>query len=155
MKKLTFLLFILFCCKSYKILAQSNAKLLCNAGWKKASFTVYPAMQYWTNGKVESDLFKSERACTKDDYYIYNTNGTYQLLDGEIRCMHEQSDVVSNGKWTFQKDDNTILNIIKKNTQGTLQKKIIMLTENTFSFTYSITKNEVLYTFTETFEAIK
>ena len=155
MKKNTFLLLLFFCCNNYKTIAQSKANLLCNAGWKKTSFTVYPAMQYWTNGKVESDLFKSERACTKDDYYIYNTNGTYQLLDGEIRCMQEQSDLVSSGKWAFQKNDSTILNISKKNAQGLLQKKIITLTANTFSFIYTITKNEVIYTFTETFEAIK
>jgi hypothetical protein len=145
MKKLLFCLIFIVCNNSNKVLAQSN--LLCNAGWKKVVFTVTPAMQYWTNGAVESNLLASERACTKDDYYVFNINGTYQLLNGENKCTEDESDLVSSGKWAFLKNDSTILNISKTKTQGLLQRQIIKLTESTFSFTYKVTKNEVTYTF--------
>jgi hypothetical protein len=153
MKKILFCLIFIVCINNNKVVAQSN--LLCNAGWKKIAFTVTPAMQYWTNGKVESDLLKSERACTKDDYYVFNIDGTCQLLNGKNKCTEEESDLVSNGKWAFLKNDSTVLNISKTKTQGVLQKKIIKLSKQQFSFTYKVTKNEVVYTFIETFEAIE
>jgi hypothetical protein len=155
MKKISFFLIYLACLSSYKVIAQAKANMLCNSGWVKVAFTITPAMQYWTNGGVETDLLKNERACTKDDYYVFNVNGTYQLLNGENKCTENEADLVSSGKWAFLKNDSTILNISKSKTQGILQKNIIKLTENTFSFTYKVTKNEVVYTFTETFEAIK
>jgi hypothetical protein len=151
---LTIVLIIIF---TNFLFAQTNSSetLLCNAGWKKAAWKVVPAMQYRPTGGVESDLLKNERECTKDDYYVFNANGTYQLLNGVNKCSPTEADLVSSGKWAFMKNDNTILNMVKGDKGGILQKKVVELSEYGFSFTTTQIKNDITYTFTETFVPIQ
>ncbi len=155
MKKLfltcCFLMFVLF----VRGQTRTSESLLCNAGWKKAAWTVVPAMQYRPTGGVESDLLKNERECTKDDYYVFNADGTYQLLNGVNKCSPTEADLISNGKWAFMKNDNTILNMVKGDKGGILQKKIVELSEYRFSFTTIQVRSGVTYTFTETFIPIQ
>ena len=132
------------------LLAQSsnNASLICNAGWKRTAWTVMPAMQYNPYWPVASDLFQYEKECKKDDYYVFSSNSTYQLLNGINKCADGESDLISSGKWAFLITDNRILNMVRNG--GSFQKQIELSNEKMVWITYQV-KNGVKYTFRETF----
>jgi hypothetical protein len=149
---LLFLLTILFGNSSFG--QASNPKtLLCNAGWKKTEWTVTPAMQYKPQWPVASNLLQLERECSKDDYYVFATDGTYQLLNGINKCSDAEADLISNGKWAFQIYDNRIFSLVPKGTGGILQKRIELSSDKMVWTTYK-TINGVKYTFREAFSPL-
>ncbi len=129
--------------------------LLCNKQWKMIAWTVTPAMDYRNENDLITDLLKNERTCLKDDYYVFTFNKKYSLLNGEQHCTETENDVVSKGTWEFLKNDSTVLNMRKEGNGGFLQKQIIVLTAEKLSYSTTLTKNKITYTFTETFENIK
>lgn len=132
-----------------------SKSVLCNAGWKKTEWTVTPAMQYRAGGPVESDLLKNEKECKKDDYYVFNSDGSYQLLNGEKKCSNVEADLVSSGKWGLLQTDHSILNIVPGGKGGILQRKIIELSVERFVITSTQIKNGIKYNFTETYVPIQ
>jgi hypothetical protein len=153
MKTKHFLGLILFFMGANQLLfAQTNnpKNFLCNAGWKKTEWTVTPAMQYKPQWPVASNLLQLERECSKDDYYVFATDGTYQLLNGINKCSDAESDLISNGKWAFQIYDNRIFSLVPKGSGGILQKRIELSSDKMVWITYK-TINGVKYTFRETY----
>jgi hypothetical protein len=135
--------------------SSNSETLLCNAGWVKTGWTVNPAKQVYPNWPVASDLFALERPCTKDDFYVFSLDGTYQLLNGKNKCSDGEADLISSGKWAFLKMDRTILNMVKGGKGGMFQKKVTELTAEKFVFTTTQTINGVKYTFTEAYAPIR
>jgi hypothetical protein len=135
--------------------ADNAAYFITSNSWKKAEWRVMPAMQYRAGGPVESDLLKNEKECKKDDYYVFNADGTYQLLNGEKKCSAAEEDLVSSGKWGLLQTDHSILNIVPGGKGGVLQRKIIELSAEKFVITSTQIKNGIKYSFTETFVAIQ
>lgn len=135
--------------------ADNAAYFITSSSWKKAEWRVMPAMQYRAGGPVESDLLKNEKECKKDDYYVFNADGTYQLLNGEKKCGTTESDLVSSGKWGLLQTDHSILNMVPGGKGAVLQRKIIELSAERFVITSTQIKNGIKYNFTETFVAIQ
>jgi hypothetical protein len=145
-------LILFFVGANQQLFAQTNnpKNLLCNAGWKKTEWTVTPAMQYKPQWPVASNLLQLERECSKDDYYVFATDGTYQLLNGINKCSDAETDLISNGKWAFQINDNRIFSLVPKGSGGILQKRIELTEDKMVWITYK-TINGVKYTFRETY----
>jgi hypothetical protein len=157
MKPNPFFVLLLTIIISNSMLAQTTSQqtLLCNAGWIKTEWKVTPAFAYWPNRGAESNLMNGEKECTKDDYYVFNIDGSYQLLNNVKKCVEGEEDLVSSGTWAFMKNDNTILNMVKGGKGGILQKKIVALSQYRFSFTTTQVRNGITYLFTETYTPIQ
>lgn len=150
-----FIILLFVCSKNTQAQINKTTVLLCNKQWQMVAYTVQPAMDYRNENNLINDLFKDEKTCKKDDYYVFKFNNTYTQYNAAEVCTHGETDIISKGTWVFSKTDAAILNTKKNGTGAYLQKRIIALTEKTFSFTTTIIKNKITYTFTETFEAIK
>lgn len=82
-----------------------------SAAWVKQELTTHQ----WT--LVEIVQTKNDTAtnltlfmlpCEKDNYLAYETNGTYQIMEGQSKCANSDGNVKGKGTWEYEETDRTL-----------------------------------------------
>jgi hypothetical protein len=84
-------------------------------------------------GGVEEDAFKDLEACTTDDIFAYNSDGTHVHTEGQTKCESTDPDQVDAGTWSISND-----RFLYTNDDGTTTSKILTLTATSFSIQIDI-----------------
>jgi hypothetical protein len=151
MRKINFLLIVslflasLSCKKDDE---PTKKDLLCGKSWILISETVSPAINF--NGTLITDLFSQLEECTKDDIFIFNTNGTYTFEEGPTKCDVNDPQVWDSGTWVFNSDE-TIL-VLSSPTMGTMNSEIIELTSSKLTVSQEMTYDDIKYTIIDTYQ---
>lgn len=48
-------------------------------------------------------------ACEKDNYLVYNQDGTYQVLEGVLKCQNGDGNIKIQGTWQYDDADTTLI----------------------------------------------
>jgi hypothetical protein len=91
--------------------AKTNTELITGKKFFLRAWTIDPPISY--GGNTISNLYANLNACEKDDFRIFNEDGTVILDDGEIKC-EAGTPQTETGNWAFA-DEETILTITYAN----------------------------------------
>jgi hypothetical protein len=72
-------------------------------------------------------------ACTTDDIFAYNSDGTHVHTEGQTKCESTDPDQVDAGTWSISND-----RFLYTNDDGTTTSKILTLTATSFSIQIDI-----------------
>jgi hypothetical protein len=53
----------------------------------------------------EEEMLKGRKSCELDNYVIFHKDGTYEWLEGKIKCDPNAPDIISRGKWKLDGKD--------------------------------------------------
>lgn len=144
-----FLSLILLSSCSKKDDAKNTSKkdLLTAAPWKMVAAVVNPPYNIDGTGEV-SDYFSLNKACEKDDLFLFKANGDLVFDEGATKCdaSDPQSSIV--GKWELRNNDTEIY------AEGINDKNLVQLlelTESSLKVKWSETEDNVNYTYQESF----
>jgi hypothetical protein len=157
MKKTTVIYFLVFIISSIALKAQNGMTrtYLCDKKWQMSSWTVSPAYEYFSGKGKQTDLYKDDRACLKDDYYVFTFKQTFTRYNYKVKCMETEGDVVNEGNWSFVKGNKNLFEVkVTKGSSGSFQKLITELSTDKLVWTYKKVEDGITYTFTETYTAI-
>jgi hypothetical protein len=156
MKKniLTIIVFLLFIISSQ---AQdlNTRKFLCEKKWQMTTWTASPAYEMHRGKGKETDLYKNQQECKKDDYYYFDYVKKFTLFNGEKTCMPSEKTIVYDGTWMFEKGQKNYMTLQSTNSNITFHRTITILEENKLVWTEKKVEDGVTYTFTETFKVIE
>ncbi|HYJ37611.1 MAG TPA: DUF5004 domain-containing protein [Chitinophagaceae bacterium] len=124
MKKITYILtlailvFSLGCKKDNDKQNQTRMELITTGQWKIIALTQVPGYDIDGDGDLDTDIFQDFDICEKDDYYIFKSNGIFDVNEGPSKCDASDPQVVS-GSWSFANQEKEI---ILDGTQGTIEE---------------------------------
>lgn len=81
---------------------QTTESILTGHKW-----TLMEALQTVNDTVTNLQVFKP--ACEKDDYFVYDSRGTYQKMAGENKCDVSDKDLIGEGTWKFSSQDSSIV----------------------------------------------
>ena len=143
-------LFAFAACKKDK--EESREEMLTSGRWQISAVTIVPGILSEGDTTIITDFYNSTflPRCAKDDFTIFNANGTLINDEGPDKCSVSDPQTVS-GTWTFN-SDKTILTvtIAGESTSYT----ILELSKSTMRAKYSDEFDGVQYNFTATFRKI-
>ncbi|MBL0105263.1 MAG: DUF5004 domain-containing protein [Bacteroidetes bacterium] len=113
--------------------------------WERTGFTSSPAIDYYNNGHVVTDVYALMDTCAQDFHYKFNSGGSY--TNGvSINCTFP---IYNSGAWSLD-SVNSKLNLVSSTSVAT-QYSIITLNTNTLKVSSVEIRSGVSYTFTQTF----
>ncbi len=124
MKRITYivsialLLFSLGCKKDNAKQNQSRMDLITTGQWKIIALTLVPGYDIDGDGDIDTDIFQDFDLCEKDDYYIFKSNGIFEVNEGPSKCDASDPQVVS-ANWSFANQEKEI---ILDGTPGTIEE---------------------------------
>jgi FtsH-binding integral membrane protein len=84
---ITFFLVFFSCKKDDNNSATKTKTELLTAGpWKYIASTITPAYDYYGDGVMATNIFAIMKACEKDDFETYQTNGMWEYNEGSTKC---------------------------------------------------------------------
>jgi len=137
-----------FSCKKNEDTSDSASKtkteLLTTGTWKYIGATVNPAYDYYGGGTPVTNIFDIMKACEKDDFETYQTNGTWEYNEGPSKCDPSYPQVFSL-PWGFADNETKLL-------LGGDEHTILELTATTLKLRYTFEDAGVIYTEEDTYE---
>lgn len=137
-------------CKKDK---KSKTELLTNNSWKVKASIINPAIDLFGNGQLVTDLYANTLfypACRKDDFMTFKDNGQVVSDEGPTKC--DAADVqTTTQNWTFNSDE-TVVTITELDGTDPVSITMTALSENELKITETESIDNVVYTFTTTFE---
>ena len=115
---LALLLLSLGCKKDNDKQNQSRMDLITTGQWKIIALTLVPGSDIDGDGDIDTDIFQDFDICEKDDYYIFHSNGIFDVDEGASKCDASDPQVVS-GDWSFANQEKEI---ILDGTPGTIEE---------------------------------
>lgn len=105
---------------------KSKTQLLTSGSWKVVAHTA-------TSGSVTIDAYKEMKDCEKDDFLVFDANGTVTFNEGAVKCENDD-DQTSTSTWKFTDNETKI-------TFDDSSATILSLTGSEFKVTYTETIN--------------
>lgn len=134
-------------CQKDKENKPDNAGLLTEKNWKLSAFTIDPAIDWFGNGTLVTNIYAQLPACAKDDLTIFNKNGVVNFDEGASKCDPNDPQTTT-GTWAF----NTDKTIISVTTDGSTQSwKVLELKGDRMMIEYQEVEDGITYTLTGTF----
>jgi len=124
--------------------AKTKTELLTTGTWKYIAATINPAYDYYGDGTLSTNIFDIMKACEKDDFETYKTNGTWEYNEGATKCDASYPQIFSL-PWSFAVNETTLF-------VGTVEHTILELTATTLKLRYTFEDAGVIYTEEDTYE---
>ncbi len=121
--------------------------MLAEKNWKMTAATIDPAIDWFGNGTLVTNLYAQLPVCTKDDLTIFRKNGTVAFDEGTAKCEPNDPQTRS-GLWSFN-TDQTIVSVTDDGETDSWE--IIELTKEKLKVDYTIVDEGLTYTITSTF----
>lgn len=86
-----------------KFVAPNKTQLLTAKPW------VVTALILEQPGTQTIDIYQLLSACSKDDLFIFNTNGNYEINEGPSKCNPSDPQISESGPWSFTNNETKIL----------------------------------------------
>ena len=96
----------------------SPKNLLTGKQWKLTSWITTPP--YEVEGQIVTNIYTLLPECALDDYTIFNTDGTFNKDEGEIKCNESDPQTIS-GNWLI----NSNQTLLKMEIEGSEIEYII------------------------------
>ncbi|OWY24950.1 hypothetical protein C7N43_28865 [Sphingobacteriales bacterium UPWRP_1] len=132
---------------------KSKTELLTHHSWKVKAATINPAIDIFGTGELISDLYANNffyPACTKDDFMTFKDNGQVISDEGATKCSAGDPQTTTQN-WTFNSTE-TVITISELDGSDPQSFNISSLTEDEVVISNSESIDNVVYTFTTTFE---
>jgi len=123
--------------------AKTKTELLTAGTWKYTASIINPAYDYYGDGNATTDIFSIMKACEKDDYEIYKTDGTWEYNEGPTKCDPSYPQVFTL-PWSFTANETKLL-------LGGVEHTILELTATTLKLRYDVEDGGVIYTEVDTY----
>ncbi len=134
-------------CEKDKDNKPDNTELLTGKNWKLTAFTIDPAIDWFGNGTLVTNIYAQLPTCAKDDLATFNKNGTVNFDEGATKCDPNDPQTTS-GTWAF----NTDKTIISVTTDGETESwKVLELKNDRLVIEYQEVEDGITYTLTGTF----
>ena len=80
-------IFLVSCKKDDKDVNSTKTKteLLTTGTWNYTGAIISPAYDYYGDGNAVTNLFSIMKDCEKDDFEVYQTNGTWEYNEGPTK----------------------------------------------------------------------
>jgi Lipocalin-like domain len=127
-----YLLLLLFSASCSKSNSPSKTALLTTSMWRLVAFDIDPARNI--NGHDETDMFQFYDPCERDDYIIFNADGTFEVNNGPQKCAPVDPQKII-GTW-FLSGNDTKLVISPANIYLPDNSDIIELSATAFTIVY-------------------
>lgn len=137
-------------CKKDK---KSKTELLTNNSWKVKAAIINPAIDLFGNGQLITDLYANTLfypACAKDDFQTFNDNGQVIYDEGPTKCDANDPQTTTQN-WTFNSDE-TVVTTTELDGSDPLSITVTTLSENELKISETESIDNVVYTFTITYE---
>lgn len=86
---------------------ETKTDLLTSGQWRVTALTLTPGIDLDGDGDLDPDWYSLFEACDKDDYYVFNANGTYESNEGATKCDPDDPQTDS-GTWSFVENETKI-----------------------------------------------
>jgi hypothetical protein len=138
---------ITFSCKKDKAensnTTKTKTELLTTGTWKYTASIINPAYDYYGDGTLATNIFDIMKACEKDDFETYKTNGMWEYNEGPTKCDPSYSQIFSE-PWSFAANETKLF-------VGTVEHTILELTATTLKLRYTFEDAGVTYTEEDTY----
>lgn len=124
-----------------------KTSMLAEKNWKMTAATIDPAIDWFGNGTLVTNLYAQLPACAKDDLTTFRKNGTVAFDEGATKCEPNDPQTRS-GLWNFN-TDQTIVSVTEDGETDSWE--IIELTKDKLKVDYTIVDEGLTYTITSTF----
>lgn len=138
---------LLFTACSKNKTAGNKTELLTAKPWKVVKDSISPGRTI--GGQLVTDLYTKYFPCEKDDYLVFNTDGTFELNNGQLRCGNDMQFI--KGTW-FLTDGETKLNVSPETNAFGTPSELLELTDKKLTLTWysrnadgSIARIHILY----------
>ena len=91
----------------------SKTELLTGKNWITTGMTIDPPIDLF--GIQISDIYSLMDECSKDNYYRFETDGTWVVDDGATKCDSADVQTIT-GIWFFSSDETEITCIVEGDT---------------------------------------
>lgn len=141
---ITFFLVLYSCKKDDNNGATKTKTELLTAGpWKYIASTITPAYDYYGDGVMATNIFAIMKACEKDDFETYQTNGMWEYNEGSTKCDPSYPQVFSD-TWVLIDNETKIL-------IGAGECMILELTSTRLKLRFFFEENGITYTAEDTY----
>jgi hypothetical protein len=127
--------------------APTRSELLVNKNWSVTGLTVEPAIDIDNNGTQENNLIPFLAPCFLDDFFRYNSNGTYTGEEGASKCDPNDPQVFESGTWLWNSDQTRL---VMNFSGGSRDVLVTSITAGELKYNDVIVDNNVTYTFSYT-----
>jgi len=126
----------------------TKTELLTARNWMVEGWNIEPAIDIDNDGTQENNLIPYIQACTLDDFFDFNTDGSYTVEEGASKCDPNDPSIVDSGDWLWNSDNTRLIFESSSGTNSEAEIISISATEMVVEFT---TVNQgVTYTETQT-----
>lgn len=97
-------------CKEEEPVPPTKTELLTAGPWIGSALTANPGIDPFGSGTPITDLWNSVliSACSKDDFTVYKTDGTYVIDDGATKCDPADPQTTT-GTWKFATNETQMI----------------------------------------------
>jgi len=124
----------------------TNTQKLCDKNFKLTASTVSPAYPY--GGTLITDFYAQYSACSTDNIYRFNTNGTFSYDEGPSLCNVGDPQTYT-GTWVFGNNETKLTITFTGNPGDTYD--ILQNDGNILKLTYTAIESGITYTITDTY----
>lgn len=126
----------------------TKTELLTAKNWMVEGWNVEPAIDIDGNGTQENNLIPYIDACNLDDFFDFNSDGSYTIEEGASKCDPNDPSVVESGDWLWN-SDNTRL-IFEPNGEANREADVISIKSSEVIVEIKTVIEGVTYTETQT-----
>lgn len=125
--------------------------MLVEKQWQATAYTIDPAIDWFGNGTLVTNIFAQLPACAKDDVTIFHKNGTVAFDEGASKCSTNDPQTRS-GLWTFN-PDQTVISVTEDGETNSW--KVLEFSSDRIKIEFTIEDEGITYTLTSTYVAKK
>jgi len=132
---------------------KSKTELLTNNSWKMKAFTINPAIDFFGNGQLITDLYADplfSPACKKDNFMTFKDNGQVVTDEGPTKCGPNDPQTTTE-TWIFNSDE-TVITVTELDGTDPASLNVTTLSENELKITETESIDNIVYTYTIVFE---
>ncbi len=124
---------LVFSCEKEKDLTKTD--IITQKPWKLTAHTISPPFEYPGFGVI-SDFFALYYDCSRDDIWVFKSNGSYTMEEGATKCNPTDPTVWDMGTWTFNSDETVLTT--SSNISGLSEYDIVELNTAALKLQYQL-----------------
>ncbi len=128
-----------------------KTSMLVEKQWQATAFTIDPAIDWFGNGTLVTNIYAQLPACAKDDLTIFRKNGTVAFDEGSSKCSANDPQTRS-GLWTFN-PDQSVISITEDGETDSWN--ILEFSNDRIKVEFTVEDEGITYTLTSTYVAKK
>lgn len=125
--------------------------MLVEKQWQLTAMTIDPAIDWFGNGTLVTNIFAQLPACAKDDVTIFRKNGTVAFDEGGSKCATNDPQTRS-GLWTFD-PNQTVISITEDGETDSWN--ILDFGNDRIKVEFTVEDEGITYTLTSTYTTKK